>query len=1056
MADARHGRGHRITRKAAFAGAWVAALLAIGGCKGADGAPGKAGAPGVSCSAADNHDGTSTIACTDGTSATVSNGTNGTNGTSGTNGADGKNGTNGTNGASCTVTDNGNGTATLTCPGGGTFVVRNGGCTVTDNGDGTRTIRCSDGSVVTVASGVVDYRILTAAEVADANLSAVITAVAFPADGRPLVTLKVSERHGLGVRGLAGASVAPQGRVTWQAALLKLTPGVNGSANDTWVSYVATNDHAEAVAETAGAADLTDGGDGTYVYRFRQAVAAGPAAAGTTFEPGRVHRLALFVFAAGAPFAPVNLVRDFVPAAISAASPAGGDLTGQADAVDPAACLECHRTFRAVPGAVGALAAGRFHSGAYHDVRGCVACHNDQARFAAGTVGDDAVSGGGLWSGVLGVVNGEAASHFPVLVHKLHMGRRLALTGGVYAGVRAPYALTASQDPGACARCHRSPAPGAARFHAQPSRRACGACHDAVTFVEAVPPARVLHTGGAAADDAQCASCHSAQGAAGDVRDWHGAVAPPAPDNVYLNTVSGSSDTNAAFIAAGPTPPAGADVITAEVQAVSAVQDPSITPNRRPVIVFKLKRNGVDVVFPDRASATELLPGFVGAPSACVAFAVPQDGIVRPADYNVFASAYLRSVWNRTAVGVGAGSLTGPDAGGFYTLKLTGVSIPPTATLLAGAIGFGYGLGTAPGFRDHTLPPTQIGLPLYPFNPNPGGSGGTGGLVVPTREVWATGTGYEARRSVVDAGRCDACHAALGVGRDVHAGQRYDGGGCAACHGPNATSTGWSAEAKQVVHAIHAAGRRAVSFTWRATSATEGYWRLVASAPLEACEACHLPGTHAYGAAADAVPRMLVATVGAGRYNASALTNPVAHRISPYVAADNVTDYGYGFSTKDVTAVLPDGNSGTQADGLGGTIACTLAAPCRCTAANPCTVTNVTSGKKGATICSVGAPCTCVTQDPTSPDVTTCTLTVRTCTTTSPCQADPSTLVVSPITGACVGCHDAPLAIDHARSNGGSFYEPRTVALGRAEQCLLCHGAGKLADIDAVHRKRPW
>src|ERR1700674_3004748 len=53
------------------------------------------------------------------------------------------------------------------------------------------------------AAGVIDYGVLTPAELEVAKITAVITGVTIPADGRPVVTLKVTERHGSGVRGLS-------------------------------------------------------------------------------------------------------------------------------------------------------------------------------------------------------------------------------------------------------------------------------------------------------------------------------------------------------------------------------------------------------------------------------------------------------------------------------------------------------------------------------------------------------------------------------------------------------------------------------------------------------------------------------------------------------------------------------------------------------------------------------------------------------------------------------------------------------------------------------------
>src|SRR5512140_2722432 len=94
-------------------------------------------------------------------------------GTDGTNGNNGANGTNGSDGVSCTVVDNHDGSSTIQCTDGTSVVVTNGtngvSCTVTDNGNGTRTITCADGSSVTVSDAVVDYAVMTPAELEAAN-----------------------------------------------------------------------------------------------------------------------------------------------------------------------------------------------------------------------------------------------------------------------------------------------------------------------------------------------------------------------------------------------------------------------------------------------------------------------------------------------------------------------------------------------------------------------------------------------------------------------------------------------------------------------------------------------------------------------------------------------------------------------------------------------------------------------------------------------------------------------------------------------------------------------
>src|SRR4029078_2338376 len=124
------------------------------------------------------------------------------------------------------------------------------------------------------------------------------------------------------------------------------------------------------------------------------------------------------------------------------------------------------------------------------------------------------------------------------------------------------------------------------------------------------------------------------------------------------------------------------------------------------------------VVFPDPASATELIPNFIGSPSVYFAFAVPQDSRAAPADFNATVSGYVRNIWNGTATGAGAGTLTGPDANGFYTISLTGFTIPTGtngATMLTGGVGYTYSLGSPTTFSNHVLPLTQIDLSRYLF-----------------------------------------------------------------------------------------------------------------------------------------------------------------------------------------------------------------------------------------------------------------------------------------------------------------------------------------------------
>ncbi|BCG46088.1 hypothetical protein GEOBRER4_n0870 [Citrifermentans bremense] len=74
-------------------------------------------------------------------------------------------------------------------------------------------------------------------------------------------------------------------------------------------------------------------------------------------------------------------------------------------------------------------------------------------------------------------------------------------------------------------------------------------------------------------------------------------------------------------------------------------------------------------------------------------------------------------------------------------------------------------------------------------------------------------------------------------------------------------------------------------------------------------------------------------------------------------------------------------------------------------------------------------------------------------------------LVVGPITASCVSCHDSALAKAHMQANGaqlgaalnGPTYTdmgvPRNTFPSATEQCALCHGEGRVADVVEVHQR---
>jgi len=353
---------------------------------------------------------------------------------------------------------------------------------------------------------------------------------------------------------------------------------------------------------------------------------------------------------------------------------------------------------------------------------------------------------------------------------------------------------------------------------------------------------------------------------------------------------------------------------------------------------------------------------------------------------------------------------------------MTGVIVPNDARMVTGGIGYTYAPKT-------TMPLTQTDVPGYPFTPlvwtgvgTFTAGGGQGGVTVPAPNATvalsgtlpttlfstAQATAAKAtRRAIVTNSKCNDCHAVLGVftGSVYHAGQRNDAPTCTFCHNVNKANagSGWGANIKDAVHSLHAGGMRANNFSWEA-SAGDKYWDITYPGFLNDCEACHVPGSYDFSNStnAAAIPNLLWTTSTAG-YIA---------KVGDYVSGTSGPTIAYVGAASDALDFR-----GVSSGGTGVNIAVA-----------PWVTPGTTYGNAySAAIAATGA-------------------------TITPAQAN--SLVTSPIAAACVACHDAPLAIAHIKGNGGSFNAPRPAAgtlPSQAEQCLICHGTGTIADIKTVH-----
>lgn len=626
--------------------------------------------------------------------------------------------------------------------------------------------------------------------------------------------------------------------------------------------------------------------------------------------------------------------------------PSGTGTPAKREIVTAANCNKCHDSFRPET-----TTSAAFHGGGRLDPKFCNVCHNP-----------DRTS------------NPKADS--AAFVHNIHNGAKIA-TADRFHGIAASY----PQDIRNCNACHKG-AENEAQSKTTISRLVCTSCHDNVDFVNesstTLPKCNTLtakydadgvqvkcaHSLGTMSDDLSCASsCHGA-GKPYDIAKFHKPVAKPDPAATYLG--GSNTNTNAAYLAATGYVPTGASQITYDVKTVDTVTD---TAGKHPRVVFKLKKDGTDVVFATYAagSVTEMIPNFIGGPSVYFAWSVEQDGIEAPVDFNQSASAPVRGLWN----GKSTGTLTGPDSSGYYTAVLTGTNLPTTAKMLTGGLGYTYSLGSTYGDTS-TVPLTQTNVAGYAFD-NTDPTKPKGGLIVPVPNVWKTATAFTARRAIVDNAKCNNCHGMLGAAPTFHAGQRNDGPTCSFCHTPNRTSSGWAAGSKYFIHAIHAGRKRVTPYVWHATAPGAGYGEVEFPSALNKCTNCHAPNTYDFTATAssNSLPNQLFMTVATGTYSS---TSPSYYTFSPYVTTG--TAYGSGPAYDSTTGKMTAG-------------------------------------------------------------------------------AD-TNLVISPIMTACSSCHDSPTALDHMKGNGGHFYEPRALAQSSTapkEQCMMCHGPGRVAAIGEVHQK---
>ncbi len=665
------------------------------------------------------------------------------------------------------------------------------------------------------ASTAVNLATITPQAWESAQFQAQVTKVTIASP--PVVEFKVMDKLGNPVTGLEGvkaqsATAIKPSYPNLAFAIAKLVPRTDAKPSS-WVSYVVTTMPTTTTAAVTATRPSTDntgtleavaGTPGSYKYTFyrdipgTKALVDGLTLTGNnrkadlgdlTYEPTLPHRLVIQIGGAApgtgsnTPTAttvtpsvnlanPVNAIYDFIPSTGAVLTEA--QLTREDVNID--SCNVCHEKLA-------------FHGGSARvETKYCVVCHTTQRAYgqalAVSTAGKFPVltetktvnAATGItsysYSPSTYVADGEVSGNFTTMIHKIHNGTALVKENYHYAGVAFNNKGFSKLGGGQrmCTTCHDSQIAQNALNHINlPSRQACGACHDGINWetgggstladkAAATAVGSVVatsgHIGRAQSDDSRCVLCHTAEFNKIDHQ----------MENITKNN---------------PVIAAGLASFTYDIKSatVNASNDIVIEFGIKQRIAPSTTDTLVTLVAP-AATVSASLAGFTGGPSFMLPYAMAQDGIVSPVDYNNLGrpsaqprTVSVASLLSTNATAAANGSLVPSTANaGYYIATISGGganAFPVGAKLRAVAL---QGYYTQTGFVDPantTATPTNVARHAI--------------------SVIKAVTGDTVRRTVVDAEKCSNCHEWF----EAHGGNRVkEPQVCVGCHVPGLATSG--------------------------------------------------------------------------------------------------------------------------------------------------------------------------------------------------------------------------------------------------------------------------
>jgi OmcA/MtrC family decaheme c-type cytochrome len=290
-----------------------------------------------------------------------------------------------------------------------------------------------------------------------------LVSIQIPADRKPLVEVTFTDDKGQPLDRL--------GNVTPGACSASFILGWYDAPNRDYVSYTTRTQTSPITGVAAVQASADSNGTwnevamGRYTYKFRTVLPA-------SFDQTKTHTLGIY----GSRNLQAIIEKTYYDNVLYDFRPDGGAVTNTWAAFDTATCNSCHDPLG-------------LHGGSRREVKLCVLCHNRTQSL-------DPDTGNGV--------------QMAEMTHKIHNGPNLANGYTIIGNQQAVHDythVTYPQDIRNCTTCHKPSAPEGHIWFSNPSRQACGACHDSVDWVTGEN-----HAAGPQADDSACASCHLPQG----------------------------------------------------------------------------------------------------------------------------------------------------------------------------------------------------------------------------------------------------------------------------------------------------------------------------------------------------------------------------------------------------------------------------------------------------------------------------------------------------------------------------------------------------------------